>query len=232
MFSCTSVIYNITLYSLHIDKLLLISVIHRSEPIFLEFPEFKGSSRRDCWLDVTLEILLAHRFVRKYHLKGIQESEAIARAILGIFRCRAVREGFCFFSSHYKTLLLFNLAENLPGGDTILETLSSCLALLRTSSAQADSSGSVCTEKQHIASPVSLLALRRYGLVLQDDVEYDEEATYSSGYIRVGEADPLEVAVKQSKVSTGKAVAAQETVNQVKVDGIDANLAIMKVNEC
>uniref|UniRef100_A0A803LSQ3 Uncharacterized protein n=1 Tax=Chenopodium quinoa TaxID=63459 RepID=A0A803LSQ3_CHEQI len=212
------------------DKAVMYRSVTLAEPIFLEFPEFKGSSRRDYWLDVTLEILLAHRFVRKYHLKGIQESEAVSRAILGIFRCRAVREGFYFFSSQYKTLLLFNLAENLPGGDTILETLSSCLALLRTSSNQADSysSGSVSTEKQHMVYPVSLLALRRFGLILQEDVEFDEEATYGSGYIHVGEVDLLEAAVKQSKVDTGKAVAAQETVNQVKVDGIDANIAIMK----
>ncbi|KAL2938970.1 Haloacid dehalogenase-like hydrolase domain-containing protein 3, partial [Bienertia sinuspersici] len=210
------------------DKAVMYRSISLAEPIFLEFPEFKGSSRRDYWLDVTLEILLAHRFVRKYHLKGIQESEAIARAILGIFRCRAVREGFHIFSSHYKTLLVFNLAENLPGGDTILETLSSCLALLEASTAQADSSGSVCTEKRHTVSPVSLLALKRFGLVPHDNVEFDEEGIYSSGYVSVGEADPLEVAVKQSKVGTGKAEAAQETVNQVKVDGIDANIAIMK----
>lgn len=210
------------------DKAVMYRSISLTEPIFLEFPEFKGSSRRDYWLDVSLEILLAHKFVRKYHLKGIQESEAIARAILGVFRCRAVRESFYFFSSHYKTLLLFNLAENLPGGDAILETLSSCLALLRTSSTQADSSGSAQTEKQHKISPVSLLALRTFGLILQKDLEFDEEATNGSGYICVGEVDPLELAVKQLKVDTGKAEAAQETVNQVKVDGIDANLAIMK----
>lgn len=207
------------------DKAVMYKSISLTEPIFLEFPEFKGSSRRDYWLDVTLEVLLAHRFVRKYYLKGIQESEAIARAILGIFRCRAVRDGFHFFSSHYKTLLLFNLAENLPGGDAILETLSNCLALLRTS-AQVD--GSVSTEKQQTVYPVSLVALRRFGLILQEDVECDEQGKHVSGYICVGEADPLEVAVKQSKLDTGKAEAAQLTVNQVKVDGIDANLAIMK----
>ncbi|KNA18341.1 hypothetical protein SOVF_071880 isoform A [Spinacia oleracea] len=213
------------------DKAVMYRSMSLTEPIFLEFPEFKGSSRRDYWLDVSLEILLAHRFVRRYNLKGVQESEAVARAILGIFRCRAVREGFYFFSSHYKSLLVFNLAENLPGGDAILETLSSCLALLRVSSSQADSSGivrPVSTEKQHKVSPVSLLALRRFGLILQEDVEFDKDEIYGSGYICVGEVDPLEVAIKQSKVDTGKAEAARETVNQVKVDGIDANLAIMK----
>ncbi|KAH9620675.1 hypothetical protein KSS87_015705 [Heliosperma pusillum] len=198
------------------------------EPVFLEFPEFKGSSRRDYWLDVTLEILRAHKFTRKYSLTGIQESEAIARAILGIFRCRAVRDAFHFFSSHYKSLLVFNLAENLPGGDAILETMSSCLLHSGACSAQADISGSSFTEKQLVECPVSLVTLSELGLTLDKDVEFDSKATYFRGYVCVGEINQLEAAVKQLKMDTGKAEAAQQTVNQVKVDGIDANFVIMR----
>ncbi|XP_074274829.1 uncharacterized protein LOC141598900 isoform X2 [Silene latifolia] len=207
------------------------AVMYRStlvEPVFLEFPEFKGSSRRDYWLDITLEILRAHKFTRKYSLKGIQESEAIARAILGIFRCRAVREAFHFFSSHYKSLLVFNLAENLPGGDAILEILASCLLRIGACSAQADISGSSFTEKKLVECPVSLVTLSVLGLTLDKDVEFDSKATYLRGYVCVGETNQLEAAVKQLKMDTGKAEAAQLTVNQVKVDGIDANFVIMR----
>ncbi|KAK9691482.1 hypothetical protein RND81_09G199400 [Saponaria officinalis] len=207
------------------------AVMYRSilaEPVFMEFPEFKGSLRRDYWLDITLEVFRVHRFTRKYSLKGIQESEAIARAILGIFRCRAVREAFHFFSTHYKSLLVFNLAENLPGGDAILETLSSCLVRLGATSAPVDISGSPFAEKRLMESPVSLLTLRILGLTLDKDVEVAAEATYFRGYVRVGETNRLEVAVKQLKMDTGKAEAAQETINQVKVDGIDANFVIMR----
>ncbi|GMJ02759.1 hypothetical protein like AT5G23390 [Hibiscus trionum] len=44
----------------------------------------------------------------------------------------------------------------------------------------------------------------------------------------VGETHPLELIVKQSISDTGRAEAAQATVNQVKVEGIETNLVVMK----
>lgn len=51
------------------------------------------------------------------------------------------------------------------------------------------------------------------------------------GEVLVGDVNPLEKAVKQSRKNYEKVVLAQETVNGVKVDGIDTNLAVMKVNK-
>ena len=196
----------------------------------MEFPEFRGSSRRDYWLDICLEILYAHRFIRKNNLKEIQKSEILAKAILGIFRYRAVREAFRFSSSHYKTLLAFNLAESLPGGDKILETLSSRLTLLNDGAGIAKRQSTLSpTKQQPTLSPVSLLALSQLGFVLEKEANLDGQAVII-GDICVGETNPLELAVKQSLSDTGMAEAAQATVDQVKVEGIDTNVAVMKVN--
>lgn len=218
---------NFFIYRIMTWLLFYLILSYREEPIYLEFPEFKGNSRRDYWLDICLEILRAHRFIRKNNLKEIQKSEVLARAALGILRYRAVREAFHFFSSHYKTLLAFNLAESLPGGDSILKTLSSRLVLLNSGASQHDVSSP--SKRQANLSPVSLIALTQLGFTLQKEVNLDGEVIIV-GEVCVGEINPLEMAVKQSLLNTGRAEAAQATVDQVKVDGIDTNVAIMKVN--
>ncbi|KAM3754824.1 hypothetical protein ACB098_03G193900 [Castanea mollissima] len=212
------------------DKAVMYKSTSIEEPIYLEFPEFRGSSRRDYWLDICLEILYAHRFIRKNNLKEIQKSEILAKAILGIFRYRAVREAYRFSSSRYKTLLAFNLAESLPGGDKILETLSSRLALLNDGAGIANAKGQSTlspTKQQPTLSPVSLLALSQLGFVLEKEANLGGQAVII-GDICVGETNPLELAVKQSLLDTGMAEAAQATVDQVKVEGIDTNVAVMK----
>lgn len=203
--------------------------IDRVEPVYFEFPEFKANLRRDYWLDISLEILRAHKFIRKYYLKEVQKTEVLARAILGIFRYRAVREAFQFFSSHYKTLLSFNLAETLPRGDIILQTMSKSLTNLAAVSVKRDIPVTVDTKRQPAVSPVAVMALFYLGFKSKKVTDICEEATFVSD-IRVGEIHPLEVAVKKSLLDTGKAEAAQATVDQVKVEGIDTNVAVMKVN--
>ncbi|KAM3754831.1 hypothetical protein ACB098_03G194400 [Castanea mollissima] len=212
------------------DKAVMYKSTSIEEPVYLEFPEFRGSSRRDYWLDICLEILYAHRFIRKNNLKEIQKSEILAKAILGIFRYRAVREAYRFSSSRYKTLLAFNLAESLPGGDKILETLSSRLALLNDGAGIANAKRQSTlspTKQQPTLSPVSLLALSQLGFVLEKEANLGGQAVII-GDICVGETNPLELAVKQSLLDTGMAEAAQATVDQVKVEGIDTNVAVMK----
>ncbi|PON87750.1 hypothetical protein TorRG33x02_164450 [Trema orientale] len=209
------------------DKAVMYKSTSIADPVYFEFPEFKGNSRRDYWLDIGLEILYAHRFIRKNNLKGTQKSEVLARAILGIFRYHAIREAFHFSLSHYKTLLPLNLAESLPRGDFILETLLSRLLLINADTAQHDFSGSPSAKQEQKTSPVSLLALLQLGFILQKEVKLDEKAIVV-GDICVGETNPLEMAVKQSVSDTSSAEAAQATIDQVKVEGIDTNVAVMK----
>ncbi|XP_074344863.1 uncharacterized protein LOC141683948 isoform X2 [Apium graveolens] len=205
------------------DKAVMYKSTSITEPVYFEFTEFKGNSRRDYWLDICLEILNAHKFIRKYNLKQIQLSEALARAALGILRYRAVKEAFQNFPSSYKTLLCFNLAESLPGGYTILQTLSSRLSLLNASSSKPDSVRS----PRQIRYPILHLTLCRHEIT-RNEFDMDTEELQHVGDVCVGEINPLEMAVKQSKQDIGRAEAARETVDQVKVEGIDTNLAVMK----
>ncbi|KAL0336713.1 UNVERIFIED_CONTAM: hypothetical protein Sradi_4883200, partial [Sesamum radiatum] len=207
------------------DKAVMYKSTSIAEPVYLEFPEFKGCSRRDYWLDICLEILRAHKFTRKYNMKGTQQSEALARAIIGIFRFRAVREAFSVSSSNYKTLLCFNLAESLPGGDMIMETLSNRLKLISSSAGQRDVVSS--PKGNRPAAYMTLIALK---IVSSKEAALNGEATYQGGDVCVGESDPLEALLKQLKLDTGMAEAAQATVDQVKVEGIDTNIAVMKVS--
>ncbi|KAL2226762.1 UNVERIFIED_CONTAM: hypothetical protein Sindi_2034900 [Sesamum indicum] len=207
------------------DKAVMYKSTSIAEPVYLEFPEFKGCSRRDYWLDICLEILRAHKFTRKYNMRGTQQSEAIARAIIGIFRFRAVREAFSVSSSNYKTLLCFNLAESIPGGDMIMETLSNRLKLISSSAGQRDVVSS--PKGNRPAAYMTLIALK---IVSSKEAALNSEATYEGGDVCVGESDPLEALLKQLKQDTGMAEAAQATVDQVKVEGIDTNIAVMKVS--
>ncbi|CAK9311498.1 unnamed protein product [Citrullus colocynthis] len=209
------------------DKAVMYKSTSVIEPVYLEFPEFKGSSRRDYWLDICLEVLRAHKFIRKHNLNETQKSEVLARAIFGIFRIRAIREAFHVFSSHYRTLLTFNLAESLPGGDSILETLLGRLLLINIDGIQHDASGSPPAKQQRQSSPNFLLALSQLGFTLQKEIGYEGD-TVLVGDVWVGETNPLEIVVRQSISDSGRAEAAQATVDQVKVEGIDTNLAVMK----
>ncbi|XP_058758031.1 uncharacterized protein LOC131631251 [Vicia villosa] len=209
------------------DKAVMYKSTSVSEPVYFEFPEFKANMRRDYWLDISLEILRAHMFVRKFGHKDTQKSEILARASLGIFRYRALKESFKFFSSNYKTLLTFNLAKALPRGDMILKTLSNSLMNLTAISGKQHIPANVETKKQPKVSPAAVVALFFLGLKSKMAVDNYEETNVVCD-IRVGEINPLEVAVKQSFKDTGKAEAAQATVDQVKVEGIDTNVAVMK----
>ncbi|MED6119603.1 hypothetical protein PIB30_013240 [Stylosanthes scabra] len=211
------------------DKAVMYKSTSVAEPVYFEFPEFKANFRRDYWLDIILEVLRAQQFVRKYYLKDSQKSEVLARAMLGIFRYRAVKEAFKFFSSNYKTLLTFSLAENLPRGDMILETLTNSLTYLTAVSIKRDTPGTLDTKRQPVLSPPSVVALSSHGFKSKCVANVYEE-TIAVGDIRVGEISPLEMAVKQSLNDTGKVAAAQATVDQVKVEGIDTNAAVMKVH--
>ncbi|XP_016447880.1 uncharacterized protein LOC107772939 isoform X1 [Nicotiana tabacum] len=209
------------------DKAVMYKSSSMVDPAYFEFPEFKGSSRRDYWLDICLEIFHAHKFTRKYNIKEGQQFEALARAVLGIYRYRAVREAFKVSSSNYKTLLCFNLAESLPRGDAILETLSSRLTLMKSVGNHRGLLGSPSARRQ-VIHPVSRVSLCRLGIISCKEVDIIGEATNLVGDVCVGEVNPLENAVKQSMKNIGRAEAAQATVDQVKVEGIDTNLAVMK----
>lgn len=69
------------------------------------------------------------------------------------------------------------------------------------------------------------------GLVFGSSPRSSSNSSLVVGEVVVGDVNPLERAVKQSRKNYEKVVLAQETVNGVKVDGIDTNLAVMKVKK-
>ncbi|KAL5982985.1 hypothetical protein ACLOJK_017065 [Asimina triloba] len=212
------------------DNALMYKSTSIEEPVYLEFPEFKGHSRRDSWLGISLEVLHVHRFIRKFDLNHIQKAEALSKAILGIFRYRAVREAFHIVPSHFKTLLIFELADKLPGGDMLLETLSNRLELLATNSGNDDASVGIPgrARMQTHFFPFSVMTLANLCFVLPKEIGLPEAAEFYVGDVSVGQLNPLQVAVKQLKFGSSKVEAAQATVDQVKIEGIDTNLAVMK----
>ena len=89
----------------------------------MEFPELKGHTRRDYWLAIIREVLYVHRYINKYKITGLARDEALSKAVLGIIRVQAIQELSLTNSMCYENLLPFNLCDQLPGGDLILETL-------------------------------------------------------------------------------------------------------------
>ncbi|KAK1304996.1 UPF0426 protein [Acorus calamus] len=211
------------------DTAVMYKATSISEPVYLEFAEFKGHSRRDYWLSIILEIFHVHSFIRKFSLKENQQAEALAKATLGIFRYRAVKEAFHFMPSHFKTLLPFSLVDNLPKGDKILDALAHHLELLdRTVQTNNDPDISSYLQLQAGSLQVFLVTLIRFGFLLPNEVDGASQTGYRVGDVYVGEKSPLELVVKWSISASGRAEAAQATVDQVKVEGIDTNIAVMK----
>ncbi|KAG6752921.1 hypothetical protein POTOM_042962 [Populus tomentosa] len=204
------------------DKAVLYKSISLSEPAVIEFPELKGHTRRDYWLAVIREILFVHRFIKKFKISGVERDAALSLAVLGILRLQAIQEIISVNSVHCETLLIFNLCDQLPGGDLILETLANISSLRKLDRTNSDKTGG----GMHSISARAMVS--NLGFMLGTSSTDLNEAGLVVGETAVGEMSSLEKVVKESQSSFKKAVLAQETVDGVKVDGIDTNLAVMK----
>lgn len=116
---------------------------------------------------------------------------------------------------------MFNVSDQLPGGDLILEALAK-VANTETRDKNYDSqSGS----KGRMYSLPSLMILSNLGLVSNDV----NETKLLVGELVVGKPSYLEKAVEKSRSKLKNTESAKATVDSVKVDGIDTNIAVMKV---
>ncbi|KAI5441725.1 hypothetical protein KIW84_010970 [Lathyrus oleraceus] len=204
------------------DKAVFYSSTALSEPAVLEFPELKGHARRDYWLAIIREILCAHKFISKYGLKGVARDEAIWKAVLGILRLQAVQDISSLGPIENNSLLMFNLCDQLPGGDLILETL-----VNMSNSRESDRVNDSKPESEMYSISV-LDMVSNLGFVFGTSSNNSNGSRIAVGEITVGEMTSLERVVKESKNNYKKVVSAQATVDGVKVDGIDTNLAVMK----
>ncbi|EOA38869.1 hypothetical protein CARUB_v10011234mg [Capsella rubella] len=203
------------------DKAVSYKSISLPEPVVMEFPELKGHTRRDYWLAIILEVLYVHRYINKYKINmSVAKDEAISKAVLGILRVQAIQELGLTNPVRYENLLPFNLCDQLPGGDRILETL-------------AEMSSTKVLDRTNKAKEGTLQSISASDMVSQLGLVFGATSPKSKGSlvvggVMVGDVNPLEKAVKQSRKNYEKVVLAQETVNGVKVDGIDTNVAVMK----
>ncbi|XP_059661653.1 uncharacterized protein LOC132307805 [Cornus florida] len=202
------------------DKAVFYKSISLSEPVVMEFPELKGHTRRDYWLAIIREILYVHRFIHKFQISGVEQDEVLLKAILGILRVQSLKEISSTIPLCCEVLLMFNLCNQLPGGDLILETL----ANMSTSRDQTNNSSA----GNGMYSISALAMASNFGFVFGTTSNVPNEASLVVGEITVGGMTPLERAVKESRSNYKKVVLAQETVDGVKVEGIDTNLAVMK----
>jgi hypothetical protein len=205
------------------DKAVSYQSISLSEPVVMEFPELKGHTRRDYWLTIIQEVLYVHRYINKYKITGLARDEALSKAVLGVMRVQALQELNLTNAMRYENLLPFNLCDQLPGGDLILETL----AEMSTSRELHRSNKSKDTGTLHSSASDMVSQL---GSVFGGSSPRSRRETSSLvvGEVVVGDVNPLERAVKESRKKYEKVVLAQETINGVKMGGIDTNLAVMK----
>ncbi|KAG0474438.1 hypothetical protein HPP92_014124 [Vanilla planifolia] len=209
------------------DKAVMYKSTSLTDPVYFEFPELKGHSRRDYWLAIIKEVLLAHRFIRKFNLTEVQREEALSAAIIGIFRYRAIREAFHLNLSNFKSILLFSLAEKLPKGDMILEALSNHLEILQAGSELHDDV-EVKTDTDPNVLSVASYNLAVIGLMPLEKLQRNEKRNFMVPLINVGQLASLEMAVKESYFCSGRVEEACASVDQVKVEGIGTNLAVMQ----
>ncbi|CAN4088838.1 unnamed protein product [Withania somnifera] len=204
------------------DKAVSYKSVSLSEPGIMEFPELKGHTRRDYLLAIIREVLHVHQYILKFQITGIERDEALLKAIFGILRVQALKDMSSKHPLCYEDLLLFNVCDQLPGGDLILETIanrSTVRALERTNSP---------TPRNRMYSISASALASNLGLVFGTSSHVPAETGITVGEISVGEMTPLEKAVKESRSNYKKVVQAQATVDGVKVDGLDTNLAVLQ----
>ncbi|XP_022853340.1 uncharacterized protein LOC111374835 isoform X1 [Olea europaea var. sylvestris] len=204
------------------DKAVFYKSISLSEPVVMEFPELKGHTRRDYWLAIIREVLYAHRFRRKFEISSLEKDEVLLKAIFGILRLQVLEEMGSAIPVSCEALLMFNVCDQLPGGDLILEKLANMSTMRELDHTNSAKSGS------GMYSISALAIASNLGFASGTSSSVASEAGLFVGEIAVGERTPLEKAVEEARSSYKKVVHAQSTIDGVKVDGIDTNLAVMK----
>lgn len=204
------------------DKAVFYKSSALSEPVVMEFPELKGHTRRDYWLAIIREVLYAHKFVLKYRINGLERDEVLLKAIFGVLRVQVLKEMTSTLPLSFDTLLMFTVCDQLPLGDLILEKLVNTLAICKMDKKNPATTGNgvYSSSALSLASNLGVFIGRSCGVVSSSGPVVGE--------IAVGEMTPLQKAVKEARSSYENVVLAQATVDGVKVDGIDTNLAVMK----
>lgn len=192
----------------------------------MELPELKGHARRDYWLAILREVLYAHKFIRKFKIKGVERDEALLKAIFGIIRMQALTHMNSTIPLCYEEGLMFNACDQLPGGDRILETIASMLTSKEPERNNNNTGGKSGNGKGMYSVSATTMA-SSLGSVF--GANSNNQSLITVGEITVGEMTPLEKAVGESRSNYKMVADAQATVDGAKVEGLDTNLAVLKV---
>lgn len=151
----------------------------------------------------------------------MSKEETLSKAVLGILRLQAIDEMHCLDSLQPDSLLMFNVSDQLPEGDLILEAL----AKVASMEIQDKNYDSKSGNKGGMYSLPSLMILSNLGLVSNNI----NKTRLLVGELVVGKSSYLEKAVEKSRSKFKNTESAKASVDSVKVDGIDTNVAVMKV---
>ncbi|KAD2060943.1 hypothetical protein E3N88_41929 [Mikania micrantha] len=206
------------------DKAVLYKSNSLSEPVIIELPELKGHARRDYWLAIVREILNAHRFIRKFHITGVERDEALLKAIFGVLRIQALSNMTSIIPLCYEAGLMYNACDQLPGGDRILETIATMLTSKETE--RNKNNNNKFGDGMHSLSATTMAS--SMGFVFGTNSNMPKQSLISVGELTVGEMTPLEKAVEEARSNYKMVADAQATVDGAKVEGLDTNLAVLK----
>ena len=199
------------------------------EPLVFEFTELQGHGRRDYWLAIIREIVAAHNFARTYKLEGLGKSEALARAVLGICRLRAIRETFKSLPRHPHRLLTYSYGEEMPGGDMVMAELADVLR----HSGHGEGGDTFLDHHEgneiYASSATAAVASLGTDLTPQPTPDQQPEASAPVNKFMIGDKTPLEKTIMESRDNTKKVAMAQATIDAVQMEGIGTNVAVMTV---
>lgn len=178
-----------------------------------------SSTRRNHWLALIKEIILLHRFLRKFKVDSPSGSwEMHARTILGIIRLHAAREMLRISPPVPKKFLIFDLLDELPKGDYVLEELAGSLKKV---------------DVGHPCSASSILRSLNVSQMFVPSVELKEIQKdindVPTSPVQVDHVSSLGSAIDQSREEAKEIQKAKATVEDLKDEGIGNSVQVLMV---
>ncbi|KAK9170175.1 hypothetical protein Syun_002315 [Stephania yunnanensis] len=187
----------------------------RSDSVVLEFPEMKGSTRRDHWFGLIQEIILLHKFLSKFNITSpLQVWDIQARTMLAIVRLHAAREMLRISPPIPSSFLIFTLFDELPKGDFVLEELANGL---KQFASVHPCSGTSILRSLNVSSPtVSSIEVKEE----IEEIKNDQADSLSA----------LENTINQVKEEAKETIIAKAGAERLKEDGIGDSITVLMVS--
>ncbi|KAK4371125.1 hypothetical protein RND71_010600 [Anisodus tanguticus] len=195
------------------DKAIVYNSSELEEAVLLEFPEMTSSTRRNHWLALIKEIILLHRFLRKFKVDSPSVSwEMHARTILGIIRLHVAREMIRISPPIPKNFLIFNLLDELPKGDYVLEELAESLKKV---------------DAGHPCSAISILRSLNISLMPVPTKAAKEIDDNNPLLVQTDSVSSLGEAIDQAREEAKEIEKAKATVRELKGEGMGNSVQVL-----